>query len=92
MLIIHISGARDIFLLFCEHQDTEYEWKEMDILIAVQILNQEKIKASMRKIYLYSTIWEGNTEVILHIYGARAVFLLFCVHQYTHSEQQEFGK
>ena len=29
---------------------------------------------------------EENDVVILHIYGARAISLLFCVHQDTESE------
>ena len=31
--------------------------------------------------YPYSTIWEKNIVVIIHIYGARAIYLLFCDYQ-----------
>ena len=34
----------------------------------------------------YSTIWEKNVVVILHIYGEIAILLLFCDHQDTESE------
>ena len=33
-VIINISGDRAIFLLFCVHQDTEYEKREMEMIIA----------------------------------------------------------
>ena len=36
--------------------------------------------------YKYSTIWEQNIVVVLHIYGDRAIFLLFCDYQDTKSE------
>ena len=39
--------------------------------------------------YPYSTRWEGNIVVILHIYGALAMFLLFYDHQETESESRE---
>ena len=38
------------------------------------------------QLYPYSTIWEKNVVVILHIYGEIAIFLLFCDHQDTESE------
>ena len=31
----------------------------------------------MGKFYKYSTEWEGTIVIILHIYGAIAIFLLF---------------
>ena len=31
--------------------------------------------------YAYSTGWEGKFVVIIHIYGAKSILLLFCVHQ-----------
>ena len=40
--------------------------------------------------YTYLTIWEKKLA-ILHIYGARAVFLLFCDHQDIRSESCKLG-
>ena len=37
----------------------------------------------------YSIKWGGNIAVILHIYGARAISLLFCVHQDFESDSCE---
>ena len=31
-LLIHIYGAKAIFFLFCDHQDTEYESREIEII------------------------------------------------------------
>ena len=42
--IIHIYGARAIFLLFCDHEDTESEPSEMAIDVAGPILTQKKIQ------------------------------------------------
>ena len=30
--ILHIYVALDIILLFCDHQDTESHWQEMELL------------------------------------------------------------
>ena len=40
----------------------------------------------MRQLYPYSTRWEQNIVAILHIYGARALFVIFCDYQDTESE------
>ena len=39
--------------------------------------------------YLYSTRWEKNVVAIIHIYGARSIFLLFYDNQATESESCE---
>ena len=39
--------------------------------------------------YTYYKKWEQNIVSIIHIYGARAIFLLFCDHQDTESESRE---
>ena len=39
--------------------------------------------------YPYYTKWEKIIVVIFHIYGSRAIFLIFCVHQDTKSESCE---
>ena len=40
----------------------------------------------MGKIYTHATIWEKNIVEIIHMFGGRCIFLLFCVHQDTESE------
>ena len=37
----------------------------------------------MEQLYTYSTKWEDNIMVIIHIYGDRAIFLLFYDDKYT---------
>ena len=38
--------------------------------------------------YTYSTRWKQNIVVVIHIYGVRAIFLLYYNHQDTESESQ----
>ena len=85
MAFLHIYGSRVIFLLFCDHQDTESESREIEISLAGPIFTHNGIKGSMGKLFSYSTRWEKNTVATIHIYGARAIFLLFCDHQDTES-------
>ena len=89
MVIIHIYGALVILLLLRDHQDTEYESFEMEIGIAGPIFTSKNIKCLMGQQYPYPTKWEKNIVVIIHIYGAIAIFLLFCVHKDTGSESCE---
>ena len=53
-------------------------------------LNQYKtikyIKGSMGQPYTYSTRWVKNIVIVIHIYGALTIFLLFCDQQDTGSE------
>ena len=83
VVIINIYGARDIFLIFCVHQDTKSEYREMDISIAWPIYahkkNQSLYETYMPIIYKM----RGKNVVTLNISRSRAIFLLFCVHQYT---------
>ena len=53
------------------------------------IFTHKNIVGLVRQWYPYSTIWEQNIVVIIHIYGALAMFLLFCDHQETESKQYE---
>ena len=39
--------------------------------------------------YPQSTSWEGGIMVILHFFGTRVIFLLFCDHQDIESIQSE---
>ena len=43
----------------------------------------------MGKLYPYSTGWKKNIVVVLHIYGARPMSLIFFYHQDTESESCE---
>ena len=61
----------------------------MDIFVYGPIFTHENIKGSMGKWYPYSTWWEQKIVEILHIYGGRAISLLFCDHQDTQSESCE---
>ena len=45
----------------------------------------------MRKLLSYSTIWDKNILVFLHIYGARGISLLFGNHQDTELGSREIG-
>ena len=54
----------------------------MEIGIAGPILT----KVLVGEKYPYFTRWEKNIAVILHIYGARDIVLLFCVFKYTAPE------
>ena len=47
MVLLHICGALDIFLLFCDQQDTESNKSEMEVGVAGPILTQKKRKGSM---------------------------------------------
>ena len=71
------------FLLFCNHQDTESDPQEIEICVALTIFNQKYIKGSIGKRYPNPGKAEENIVVILHIYGARAIFLLYYYHQDT---------
>ena len=87
--ILHIYGARAILLLFYNNQDTEYKSHEIEIIVSWPISNQTHTKGSMVQQYTYSTVWEQNIVGIMFIYGARAIFLLFCYHKDIESESSE---
>ena len=58
----------------------------MEIDEAGPIFAQKPIKDYMGERYLYPIVWEQNIVAIVHIYGARAVLLLFLDYRYTESE------
>ena len=80
------ARAEYILLLFCDHQETDYESCEMDRGVAGPIFIQKDIKVSLGQGYLYSTRWESNIVTILQFFGNRSISLLSCVHQDTESE------
>ena len=88
--ILHIYGARTIFLLFCYHQDTKSESRDIEICVAGPIFPQGKnTKGSIVKWYPYPKIWANNIVAIIHIYGSRANFLLLYDNQDTESVSLE---
>ena len=89
MVIIHIYGARAIFLLFFDNQDTRSESPDVENGVSGWIFTHKNIKGSMVQQNRYSTRWEQNIVVVLHIYGALSISLLFYDHQDTESESWE---
>ena len=83
MAIVHIYGSISIFLIFNNNQDTKYESRDREDGLSGLISKHKITKAYMREIHPYSTIWEHNIVVILHIYRARDNSLLFRVLQDT---------
>ena len=78
------------FLPCCYYKDIEYESDDIGIGVSEPVFTQKNISiGSIGRLYPYSTRWEHNIVAIFHIYGARAVFLLFCDHQDTESESYE---
>ena len=55
MSVIHIYGARAMFLLFCDHQDTESKSQEMEIGASQPILTQKKTS---------KTLWGNNIHTL----------------------------
>ena len=47
MIILHIYGPKANFLLFCDHQDTESESREIEIVVLGLIFPQKNIKGPM---------------------------------------------
>ena len=60
VVTLHTYGARAVFLLFCNHQDNDYESRGTEIDVAGPIFTQKNTKVSMVQLYASSTIWEGK--------------------------------
>ena len=58
MLVLHMYGAVEMFLLFCYLQDTESESREMENGVAGPKYHRKNIKVSMGQLYLYYTRWQ----------------------------------
>ena len=56
--IIHYYGYRAILLLFCVHQDTESEQREIKISVYQPILTKKKKQRLNGTKHSYSTRWE----------------------------------
>ena len=87
--ILHLYGARSIFILVCNYKDTQSESCEMIIGVAGPILTHKNIKKSMGKKYPYPTRLEETVVEIIHDYGDRAIILLICDNQDTKSKSKE---
>ena len=74
------------FYYFYDNQVTGSESCKIKIGVAGPIFARKNIKGYMVQLYIYYTIWEQKIVVVLHIYGALAISLLFCDHQDTESE------
>ena len=77
MVVLRIYGARAIFLLFYDDQDAELESNEMEIGLSGSISIQKNISISMEQFYPQSTTWDQNIVAIIHIYGDRAIYILW---------------
>ena len=88
VVFLYVYCALAIFLLFWNYQDTESESQEMVMVRAGTILTQIK-KGAIGQLYSYYTRWVSTIVVILHIYGPRAIFILFCNYQDTEFESGE---
>ena len=55
-VILHIYGARVIFLLFCNHKENESESQEMEIGVAGPIFTYKNTKGYMKQQYRHHTI------------------------------------
>ena len=86
VVALPIYGARDIFLLFFYHKDTEYGSRGMEIGVVGPIFTHENIKGPTEQLYPNSTIWEQKNVVFTRIYGVRDIILLFCNQQDTESD------
>ena len=89
VVILNIYGDRTISLLFYNNQNTESVQREMETDVGGPILTQKNIKGYTGQKYPYSTIWVKNIVVIFHIYGDRAIFLLFYNNPDNESEYWE---
>ena len=78
MVLLHICGALDIFLLFCDQQDTESNKSEMEVGVAGPILTQKKQRLYGQMMSILYKMGE-NIVTFLHIYGARAIYYYFVI-------------
>ena len=86
--IIHIYGAKAIFLIFSNHQDTEYKSRGMEISVAGLIFTHKYQRIHGTTISIFNKMRE-NILAIIRIYGARAILLIFYYNQDTEYESQE---
>ena len=86
VVILHISGARSIFLLCCDSKTPNMSKEKLIIAYLGKYPYRKKHQRLYGKILSIIYNMEEKYAAILHIYGARAISLLFCVHQDTESE------
>ena len=69
MGVLHNSGSRAVLVVFCDHQDNEYESCEIEMSISQPIFTHKNdIKASTGQYYLYSTKREQNIVLVFRIF------------------------
>ena len=83
IVIIHTFGAISIFYYFIITQRINMSNEELIFVWRKQYSSRKALKCSVGQQYPYSTRWEQNIVSILHIYGARAILLIFCDCQET---------
>ena len=86
MVILHIPGARDIFLLCCDSKTPNISNEKLIITYLGKYPHRKKNQSLYGEILSIIYNMEEKYVAILHIYRARSIFLLFCVHQDTESE------
>ena len=84
-----IYGARASYILFCNHQDTEYESREIEIGVAGSIFTKKNIKGPMGQGYPYPTIWEEILWPLFIFIELESFFYYFIDHIDTESESIE---
>ena len=76
---IYIYGARAIFLLFCDHQDTESEQREKEIGFAQPILTKKEPSKALMENNIHTLQYGRIILAIIHIHEARAIFYYFVI-------------
>ena len=89
MAIIYIYGDRAISLIFYNNKDIESDSRDIEMCAPGPIFTQKNIRVCMGQQHPYHNRWEKNVASTNHIYGARAILLLFGDHQDTESQSCE---
>ena len=89
MVSIHIYGARFSLILFCDNQDTESESCEIEMSNYQPIFTHEKTSKVLSDKNNHTLQDVETIVVILHVYGALVVFLIFLDNEETESKSCE---
>ena len=88
VLVLCIYWDLAMLILFCDHQETEYESWDMESGVSWPILIQKNPEALWNN-DIHTLQDRRNSVAILHFYESRAILLLLCVHKKNNSESQE---
>ena len=77
VVVLHIYRSRAIFLLYCEHQQTEFGSRGIYIGVYGKVCTNKRYQKPYRTKILIPHKMGGKNLSILHIYGVTAIFLLF---------------